>query len=133
MLLLREALAALLLLATLPIVVAAAAEPLTIHARAWCENSLRLDITPSVMPASTTPTVAAREAMLKQRGLAAIPGALSDVGICQPGPTSTLGTPLTNGNIRAATGADSASIVFTSVDTGKTLFSAITTFAEQKL
>ena len=132
MLLLREALAALLLLATLPIVVAAAAEPLTIHARAWCENSLRLDITPSVMPASTTPTVAAREAMLKQRGLAAIPDALSDVGICQPGPTSTLGTPLTNGNIRAATGADSASIVFTSVDTGKTLFSAITTFAEQK-
>ena len=132
MLLLREALAALLLLATLPIVVAAAAEPLTIHARAWCENSLRLDITPSVMPASTIPTVAAREAMLKQRGLAAIPDALSDVGICQPGPTSTLGTPLTNGNIRAATGADSASIVFTSVDTGKTLFSAITTFAEQK-
>ncbi len=56
-------------LATLPIV-AAAAEPLKIDARAWCENSLRLDIAPSVMPASAAPTVVARDAMLKQRGLA---------------------------------------------------------------
>lgn len=104
---------------------------LRISAQQWCANSMRLDILPSPMPASAASTIAARDAMLKRRGLAMIPDALSGVATCDPGAVSTLSTPLSSGNLRAEVGADGASVIFTAADPTKVLFTATFGFAEQ--
>jgi SSS family solute:Na+ symporter len=98
-------------------------------ATSWCGNSMRLDMLPAAMPAAAAATIAQRNAMLKKRGMAAVPDALSDVGICTPGKPADLTTPATNGNLKVH--VDGSAVVFTQVDTGKVLFTARPEFAVQ--
>ena len=92
-----------------------------VTARAWCENSMRLDILPDPMPPAAAATIRQRESMLKRRGLTAIPDALSEVdNSCTPGtPTSSLTSPLHSGNLVAKTTADGLGFVFSNKGTGK--------------
>lgn len=103
---------------------------LKMAARTWCANSLRLDWLPDPVPAPVAATIASRDAMLKRRSLTAVPDALSDVGICTPGPATDLAArPLRSGNLEATATADG--VAFKLADSGKTLFTATVTFAEQ--
>ena len=109
---------------------------ITVTAQAWCDNSMRLDFLPSPMPASAAATIKSRDAMLKKRGISAIPDALTDVGHCTPGKPTLLSTEsgprsLTNGNLEAGV-LPNGTTVFSRVDTGQILFTATPTFAEQQ-
>ena len=105
----------------------------SVTARAWCSNSVRLDILPTPMPKTAVATVTTRDAMLKKRGLHEMPNALTDVNTssCTPGPAwNTTAGPLASGNLKVTMAA--GAIVFSLVDSGRVLFSAAPQFEEQK-
>lgn len=81
-----------------------------------------------------TPPALARRDMLKAKGLKELPGALlPSADTCKPGEPVLMSehasdaAPVTNGNIKVTATADGLTV--TAVDTGKTLFTAKTTFS----
>jgi alpha-D-xyloside xylohydrolase len=95
----------------------------------WCDNSMRVRITPSSMPPATQPAVAALAKTLAAKNMTDLAGALVDT--CNPGEPLVAqhgAPPTTHGNLVATIGADD-SIQFTRKDTGALLFSAKASFA----
>jgi hypothetical protein len=93
----------------------------------WCDNSMRVRISPSQLPPAAQAKMADLKAALAAKNMTDLAGAL--VEKCGPGaPISPKpGTGATHGNLAAKVGAD-GTLSFTRVDTGKLLFSAKASF-----
>lgn len=97
----------------------------------WCDNSMRVRIAPTDMPAETAPAAKALAETLAAKNMTDLDAAL--IKQCNPGTpvSATRGLSTTNGNLVATVGADD-SVSFTRKDTGETLFSAKATFSLNK-
>ena len=106
-----------------------AAVAATVTVTPFCKNSVRVQITPSDVDADEDykQQVALLATTLRDKELKELPGALIDS--CGPGEPVTLAeaAPVKNGNIQVASTADGLTVI--AVDTGKTLFTAKTTFS----
>ena len=95
----------------------------TITVTPWCDNSLRVRVTPSTLPAAAQAAADHLRATLQRNSLADIPSALIDK--CGPGtPTpAPPGATVKAGNLQLDVRAD-GSLAFSAVDSGKAYFAA---------
>ena len=97
----------------------------------WCDNSMRVRIAPSTMPASTQAAQAALAKSLAAKNLTDLAGALTTAS-CRPGePTVTQSGETiksSHGNLAADVTAD-GSISFSRKDTGELLIKAVPAFS----
>ena len=94
----------------------------------WCDNSLRVRVTPSTLPAAAQAAADHLRATLQRNSLADIPSALIDK--CGPGtPTpAPPGATVKAGNLQLDVRAD-GSLAFSAADSGKAYFAATPAFA----
>jgi alpha-D-xyloside xylohydrolase len=106
--------------------------PTKVAVTPWCDNSMRVRISPASLPPAAAARAAELAASLKKKGMTDLAGAIYEEGTCASSSSShpiaaPKGSRTEHGNLAASVQSD-GSIAFSRVDTRDVLFTAVATF-----